>query len=222
MVGMMPRPRLFLRGAAARHLGYAAPMLISRRVLATVIPVILAAAVPAVSHARKAKLAADETVAVKAGGLELQVPKSWIKNPPTNSMRAAEFKIPRAAGDAADGEFVVFYFGPGGGGGDQANIDRWVAQFDKKDVKVVLTQGEAKQGKYIFATISGTFNMPVGPPMGGQSKAVPNARVLGVIVKNDTGPYFLKLWGQQRTVDPAAKALRAALGAQGKEKPYKP
>ena len=58
--------------------------------------------------------------------------------------------------------------------------------------------------------------------MGGQSKPVPGARVLGVILKNDTGPYFVKLWGQQRTVDQAGKALRVALGAKGKEVPYKP
>jgi hypothetical protein len=193
-------------------------------VRATVALFILAAAAPTVAHARKAKPAGAgaDTVTVKAAGLELQVPKTWTRSTPTSGMRAAEFKIPRAAGDTEDGEFVVFYFGPGGGGGDQPNIDRWVAQFDPKDVKVVLTQGEAKQGNYIFATISGTFNMPVGPPMGGQSRPLPGARVLGVIVKNDTGPYFLKLWGPQRTADAAAKALRMAIGAQGKETPYRP
>ena len=101
------------------------------------------------------------------------------------------------------------------------NIDRWVAQFDPKGRSVKLTQGKSKQGDYVVATISGTFNMPVGPPMGGKSRPVDNAQVVGVIVMNDTGPYFLKMWGQQKTVEKAGKNLRKALGARGGEKPYK-
>lgn len=181
---------------------------------------------PAVAAKVKPAAAGDKSggdvVTVKAGGLELQVPRAWEQKQPSSGMRLAEFRVPRVSGDPEDGELAVFHFGPGGGGGVQANLDRWIGQFDRKDVKVVLTQGKCKDGDYIFATITGTYNVPVGPPMGGQTRPMPNAQVLGVIVQNATGPYYLKLWGPRATVETAARPLRTAIGAQpnAKERPY--
>ena len=65
--------------------------------------VVIALASPA---AAKPNGAAD-TVQVKAGALELQLPKTWKQGTPTSNMRLAEFTIPRAEGDAEDGELVL-------------------------------------------------------------------------------------------------------------------
>ena len=46
-------------------------------------------------------------------------------------MRKAQFELSTDAGHTA--ELVFFYFGPSGGGGVQANVDRWMKQF--KDIQ---------------------------------------------------------------------------------------
>src|SRR5215468_7200472 len=56
------------------------------------------------------------------GSLTISVPAGWVEQAPTSSMRKAQFLLPRAPGDQADGELVVFYFGPGQGGSVEANI----------------------------------------------------------------------------------------------------
>ncbi|MGI8743210.1 MAG: hypothetical protein ACR2NN_11700 [Bryobacteraceae bacterium] len=40
-----------------------------------------------------------------------------------------------AAGDAEDGECGVYYCGPGQGGSVEANLDRWINQFQQADGK---------------------------------------------------------------------------------------
>src|SRR5262249_45098945 len=65
------------------------------------------------------------------GGADLAwtAPDAWPTVPPTSSMRKAQYRIPKAAGDAEDGECAVFYFGAGQGGDVKANVDRWAGQF---------------------------------------------------------------------------------------------
>src|SRR4051812_40603218 len=50
-------------------------------------------------------------------------PPAFKRVPPSNPMRKASFIVPRAPGDAEDGELTVFYFGPGQGGSVDANVD---------------------------------------------------------------------------------------------------
>src|SRR5579872_5132659 len=76
-----------------------------------------------------------KTRTVKAGEIKLKVPESWKQQPPTNKLRLAQFTVPKAPGDAEDGEFVVFFFG-GATGGTDANVQRWINQFDSKDRNV--------------------------------------------------------------------------------------
>src|SRR6185503_10900471 len=58
-----------------------------------------------------------------AGDVSYKVPEGWAVEKPTSEMRLAQYKLPKAAGDAEDALLVVFYFGPGQGGTTQANID---------------------------------------------------------------------------------------------------
>src|SRR5262245_3759564 len=59
-------------------------------------------------------------------------PDAWTVVKTTSSMRVAQFAVPRAPGDAADGELVLYYFG-GSGGSVEANIERWIAQMQQPD-----------------------------------------------------------------------------------------
>src|SRR5690606_2877124 len=68
----------------------------------------------------------------KAAGSDLGLtwtdPPGWQRGP-DRPMRAATYSVPKAEGDAQDGELAVFYFGAGQGGDVEMNINRWTGQF---------------------------------------------------------------------------------------------
>jgi gluconolactonase len=168
---------------------------------------------------------ADEpakTQSVTAGPLKLAVPEAWKQKEVTSRFRLAQFTIPKVPGDAEDAEFVVYFFGAGGGGGPEANLDRWIKQFQTQERKVKLTSGKSTQGEFILADVSGTWNKPIGPPIAQKTKEMPGARALSIILTGkDQNNYFLRLTGPDKTVAANADALRAAIGADAKsEKAY--
>lgn len=167
---------------------------------------------------------AAETKEVKIEDITLNAPATWKQEPPANRLRLAQFKIPAVEGDKEPAELVVSSF-PGGGGGIDANLERWVKQFQGEGRKVKITFGACPQGEYYFSEISGTYNRSIGPPIAGRTEAVPGSRSLGVILvvaKGDAKEaYFLKLTGPDKTVAAAAEGFRASFGADAaKEKPY--
>ena len=66
---------------------------------------------------------------VTIDGLPPPHPQSG-RNCPPPPMRFKQFTIPAAAGDQNDAELVIFFFGPGQGGGTDANLTRWKGMFD--------------------------------------------------------------------------------------------
>ena len=136
-------------------------------------------------------------------------------------MRLAQFEIPAVKGDSEPGEFVVFFF-QGGGGGVDANLSRWIDQFDPKGRKANITRGKSTQGNYYLADITGAFNKPVGPPVRRRSKRVPGSRALAAILQASDGNYYIKLTGPEKTVSSVARQYRAAFGGKAAdEKQYK-
>lgn len=138
-----------------------------------------------------------------AAGLEYDAPEGWVEEPTSSSMRLAQFRLPRAEGDAEDAELVIFHFG-GGGGSVRANIDRWVGQFSNADGSPV---GEAevsemdRNGIHLSVVdVSGTYNEARGPMMA-QTTAKPNYRMLAAVAEGSGGPWFFKLTGPKSTVD---------------------
>jgi hypothetical protein len=127
-------------------------------------------------------------------------PPAFKRVPPSNPMRKASYVVPRAPGDAEDGELTVFYFGAGQGGGTDANVDRWVKQFaDVKPSDVRRADREANGlRQHTVELDSGTFSS--GMAMGGTGKPKPNFGLLGGIVEAPTGAYFFKLTGPSKTV----------------------
>lgn len=159
---------------------------------------------------------ADEakTKDVDVKGIKLTVPDDWkAKMLPPGGFRAAQFEIPAVEGDKEAGELVVFHFGPNGGGGVKANIDRWVKQFEAEERKLKVYEGESKLGKYVLVDLNGTWNKPVGPPIAGKTVKAPGTRFLGVILHSENGDYFVRLTGPEKTVKENAKAFRATFQA---------
>ena len=137
-------------------------------------------------------------LAESASGVKWKMPASW-KAQGERPMRVATYTIPASAGDKDPGELAIFYFGPGQGGGVQANIDRWEGQISQKT-------GPAKTAKMTVAgmpvtsvDVSGTYAVAAGP-MAASAVNKPGYRMLGYIVEAPKGAVFFKLTCPAKTV----------------------
>ena len=148
---------------------------------------------------------------VKLRALTLKIPKHWRQDSARKPLRLATFQIPPTKGDKEQAELAVYNF-PGGGGSVEANIGRWVGQFESKGRKQKITIGKAGDSRYYVVEVSGTYNKPVGPPIRRQTKPVEGSRMLAVILQLEQGVYFLKMTGEDETVKAQAKALRKSFG----------
>ena len=155
-----------------------------------------------------------ETVEVKLKDLVLNLPKDWEASDTVSSMRLATYNIPAADGDKEKGELAISTFG-GDGGGVAANLERWVGQFDAEGRDVVIKKGIVGENTYHIATISGTYQKSVGPPILRKTQAAKDYSMLGAIVQvKGKGVYFLKLTGPAATVKAQEETLRAAFGSK--------
>jgi hypothetical protein len=122
-------------------------------------------------------------------------------------MRKASYVVPKVGADAEDGELAVFYFGPGQGGGIDANVDRWVKQFTDVPAGDIKRADREANGlhEHTVEITHGTFDagsMSMAP--GGAKK---NYALLGAIVEAPSGAYFFKMTGPARTVAAARPAF---------------
>jgi hypothetical protein len=145
----------------------------------------------------------------QAGGLAWSAPADW-KSQGERPMRAATYSIPAAKGDSEPAELAVFYFGESSGGGVDANVKRWIDQFQKADGSSAAKDAKVKKEKIagLPATaveVKGTY---MGGSMMGPSAPKPGYRLLGAIVEGPGGNVFFKLTGPEKTVSGAEKAFR--------------
>ena len=154
----------------------------------------------------KAKIKRGDTVV-----LTLDVPETWKQEQPKSRLRLAQFVIPKSKDDEEDGELALFSFG--GGANVQANVDRWIGQFHSDGREVKVSKGKTDDSQYYFVEISGTYNKPIGPPIQRRTEPMPGARMLGVILGRETGIYYFKMTGPDKTIAKERKTLRASFGA---------
>lgn len=143
-------------------------------------------------------LCASPAFAESAGGITWTAPATWKADAP-RQMRAATYMVPPANGDGEQGECAVFYFGEGEGGAVDANIQRWVSQFDGAPKP---KQKKEKLGGFDVTTVEveGTYQSSMGGPMGPKT-AKPGFKLLGAIVEGPKGNVFFKFTGPAKTVD---------------------
>jgi hypothetical protein len=158
---------------------------------------------PQASQLPAMKPASAHASAVATGPLKFTAPSDWESEQPSSSMRQAQYRLPRVEGDPEDAEVVVFYF-QGGGGGVQANIDRWIGQFSKPDGSPATdtaktTKREAHGIPLTVVDVSGTYAAGMGPMMQ-ETKSKPNFRMLAAVAEAPSGPWFFKFTGPARTV----------------------
>jgi hypothetical protein len=139
-------------------------------------------------------------VAQSAGGIRWTAPAGWKAEGP-RPMRAATYSITPAAGDRGVAECVVNYFGPGQGGGVEANIERWKGQVQGPDGKPAPAKVENRTVRGVPVVVidsSGSYTGMGGPMVA--SKPVPGYRLLGAIVEGPGGALFFKLTGPAKTI----------------------
>jgi hypothetical protein len=141
-----------------------------------------------------------------SGAVKWAMPARWKEGPP-KQMRAATYLIPAASGDSEGAECAVFM---NIGGGVQANIDRWVGQFEKTDGPPTQRRETINGLLVTTVDVSGTFKG--GGQMMGQSSASKSSyRLLGAIAEAQEGEVFFKLTGPAKTVAAAQGEFQTML-----------
>lgn len=151
-----------------------------------------------------------------AGNLAFDAPSGWKTRPAANNMRIAEFVIPRAQGDAEDGELIVYYFGTSAGTVD-ANIDRWIGQIQQPDGS--STKEKARRSSQTvnglavtMVDASGTYVAETSPGATAHFNK-PGFRLRAAVVVTPRGPYYIKMTGPAGTLGAADAAFTAFVGS---------
>jgi hypothetical protein len=135
------------------------------------------------------------------------VPDSWQTAANPSAMRIATYRLRPAAGDAEGADVSVAR----AGGSKEANIQRWIGQFDDagKDTREEKT---VRGLKVTIVTVSGTFQ---GGGMMGGAAAAPHSKwaLLAAIVETPGMPYFFKVTGPLATVKAARPAFDAMIAS---------
>ena len=150
----------------------------------------------------------------RLGPISFVVPKEWVEQPVQSSMRAAQFTM-GPTGQRA--ELVVYYFGQGGAGGVEANLDRWYSQFEQPD-KTPSKARASRQDRQVagmkvtVASVAGTYMASMTP---GQeaSPSRPDHRMIAAIVESSNGPYYFKIVGPKKTVDSVEPEFESVIGS---------
>jgi hypothetical protein len=134
--------------------------------------------------------------------LQFTAPATWKTRPASSSMRVAEFIVPRVQTDPEDAEVIVYFFG-GGGGSVDANIERWVGQFEQESGAAAKAgpRSAFQVGNLKVTTIdvSGTYIAEISPGSATRHNK-PKFRMRAAVVETPRGPYFIKFTGPQATV----------------------
>jgi hypothetical protein len=157
----------------------------------------------ALSLSCTAQLFAEDPAKFTVGAFEFQRPSAWAWVPVTSSMRKAQLKVPGATPEAS-AEVTFFHFGPGGGGGTQANIQRWLGQFQSAEGASKVEPQDIGGTKVTLVSTEGTYasGMPGGPttPLTGYA-------LLGAILESADGDVFVKMTGPASLVKDSRGAL---------------
>jgi hypothetical protein len=148
--------------------------------------------------ATSAALLAADPLEFQVGAFTFSRPDTWKWITPSSAMRKAQLEVPGTNQEKA--EITFFHFGPGQGGGVQANVDRWFGQFQGGPT----SQNEVTEGRtrVYYVRAAGTFQS--GMP-GGPTTPLENYALLGAILADEnSGDVFVKMTGPQAVVQAAS------------------
>ena len=159
---------------------------------------------------------AEETETINVSEFVFEFSSPWVKQQVTSQMRAGQLTYDHEDEKLKDVDLVFFYFGESNGGGTQANIDRWVGQFQGEPEKKIETK-ELGDREVTFLTATGTFLESSGGPFSGNKTPREDYTMLAAILPSDKGWVFLKLTGPSASVAAMKDAFIAVAESPFKE-----
>lgn len=178
--------------------------------------VYLIAIAPAlISAAEPSAVAAEEpqVLELAEGRLQLPVPAKWKSVEPKSRIIQYEYSIPAAGDDKTPGRMTIM----AASGGLEANITRWVGQFQTTEGKPLGDDDKKIEKKEIAGLevhqvdLAGNYqDKPRGPF--GPTVNRENYRMLAAIVPTaGQGTWFIKLYGPRETIGAAKKQFDAMI-----------
>jgi hypothetical protein len=160
-------------------------------------------------------LRAEEHATFQAGDFTFTRPAKWEWVESTSQMRKAQLKVTDASSNGS-ADVVFYYFGAGGAGGVQANVDRWLKQFaepsDQINAKVEHTNVGNTKLTYVQAEGTYKSGMPGGP-----STPKPGYALIGAILESDNGDVFVRMTGPKELVKSAVVEFKKMIESAPKK-----
>ncbi len=126
-------------------------------------------------------------------------PDAWLWIETTSPMRKAELHVPSGDG-ASRAEITFFHFGPGQGGSVDANIARWISQFQEpvETIQPQIEKGLMGKVPVTFVKAKGTFlsGMPGQP-----TTPMKDYALHGAIIESAQGDVYVKMTGPLAIVE---------------------
>jgi hypothetical protein len=151
-----------------------------------------------------------QPVAFRIGSVRFDRPDGWNYSRPADGIRAAQLEKKSAGGPL----LITFTrFPPGSGGSVQANLDRWISQFQSAETPPEILKPDATALPLTLVKITGTLR---GGTPGGPARDSPGTLLLGAILESPEGLVVAKLAGPRASVAREEKIfsdlVRAAAG----------
>lgn len=147
--------------------------------------------------------AAATAPVLQVDDLRFTIPSQWQAETPASTSRKAQYALTAAAADDP-GSCVIYYFGPGGAGDADANIDRWVGQFVNaagESPTDAVRETISVDGLAVHTVdVSGRY-VAEAMPGSGEQLDKPDQRLIAAVIEAPAGAYYLKVLGPQALID---------------------
>jgi hypothetical protein len=141
-------------------------------------------------------------------GVEWQTPKRWVGEL-AQGMRLASYIVPAPREGGENAQCAVYYFGPGQGGGVDANLERWIGEFQNPGTPARRTR-EVRGMRVSQVEVTGSYTAHASAP--GEPAGIKSGwTLLGAIIEGPAGAVFFKLTGPGPTIAAAEKEFNGML-----------
>jgi hypothetical protein len=127
-----------------------------------------------------------------------------------SGMRKAEYTFGPEGEDADSATLTTYYFGPTGGGGVRANLDRWIGQMSPADQEAQANESQMTVDGMTahFVEVDGIYNASMGGPMSGSTVPKEGYFMSAVVLEAPEGNLFFKLTGPKHTAEIMSATFR--------------
>jgi len=143
--------------------------------------------------------------------LAFVVPEGWTRKQAASNFILAEFSLPKAEGDDADGRLTVSV----AGGSIEANLSRWRDQFGGKPEQSTEDKKQINDMEVTIVDYTGAFSDQRGPFAPPTKRD--NYRMLAAVIPVEGELHFIKATGPQATIAAHAERFHEFLGSVTKK-----